>query len=400
MSEERNGTEATRPAGDTAEAARVLSLARSLLAKGGTLESTASGESIDRASLSGALRRRAEQNAAAASGGQPHPPSLTAQTVAAETLSAAESALNKTAGGASPSSLTDIEVAALEAIIEVTGRPAMRYVNGKVQMPPEDLGDNDRWRVLIAQARPKINKASGSVGRISFVAPPGLAALAGTGWRVGGDLLVTNRHVVEKLVTDPEATPDAWAIDAAKRPHIDFAADDASPAQRFEIAELVYCAPEEEIDVAFLRVTSGVEALPPPLKLDWDAEAAGSELAGAGGEPPRFRGNEIYVVGHPYRRRGSELTAAIFGQVDGAKRWSPGLVTRVEANKPLLEHDCTTLGGNSGSCVLTAEGHAVIGLHIAGLDVQEWSGRGRTNQALAFAGLGTHRAARLLRGEA
>lgn len=381
------------PAGGGDRAGRVLSLARALLAKGGALESTAASETIDRGRLAEALERRIEQNAASRGLAPPD-----ARAVAAEVVSGAESALNKTAGGAPPSNLTDLEVAALEAVIEVTGRPAMRYSNGLVQMPPADLGDNDRWRVLIATVRSKINRASASVGRVSFVGPSGAVEHSGTGWRTAGDLVVTNRHVARELMVQPDAPPASWRIDASKRPHIDFAATDAAAAaQRFEIAELFYCAEEGDFDVAFLRVTSGAEALPPPLNLDWSPEALGSE--GAGEAAPRFRGREVYVVGHPYRRRGSELTASVFGQADGGKRWSPGLVTDLPAGKPFLEHDCSTLGGNSGSCVLTAAGHAVVGIHFAGLDVDEETGRGRANRALALARLGEPRAAAILRGE-
>lgn len=383
-----------RQSGDAAAAKRTLSLARTLLTRGGTLESTGAGESVDRTKLADALERRIKMSAAAGS----IPPALTAKAAAAEALASAESALGKTAAGASPTNLTDLELASLEAIIEVTGRPAMRYTDGQVQMPPDGLGDNDRWRVLIAIARSKINRASASVGRISLTVPSGLAEHVGTGWRAGDDLIVTNRHVLKELAANPGDPPASWTVDAAKQPVIDFAAtDNATASQRFLLSRALYCAAEEGIDVAFLGASPGASALPPPLPLDWDSSAAGIEEGGNGGESPRFKGREVYLVGHPFRPRGSELIEAVFGAADGAKRWSPGLVVKMFPGQPLLDHDCSTLGGNSGSCVLTTERHAAIGIHVGGVEVDDLTGRGSANRAVAFHRLGAHRVAEILR---
>jgi hypothetical protein len=286
----------------------------------------------------------------------------------------------------------------LEAIVEVTGRPAMHYVDGKVQMPPDNLGDNDRWRVLIATARSKINKASAAVGRISIVAASGLTEHLGTGWCAKGGLIVTNRHVVRDLVTNRDDPPNTWILDTAKQPVIDFAATSgATVAQRFAITALAYCARDEDVDLALLNATSGAASLPSPLAFDWNTSSVGAEVTAAGGGLPRFRGGEVYVVGHPQRPFGAELAASIFGAADGGKRWSPGLVIRIDSERPMLEHDCSTLGGNSGSCVLTTAGNAVVALHVGGIDVDERTGRGSANVALMFARLGQHRIVKALR---
>jgi hypothetical protein len=375
------------------EAERLVSLARTLMARGGTLESTDSGESIGSAQLLTALERRAVQ---AASG--PVPPVLTAKTAASTALANAESALKKTAEGTPPSNLTDLERASLEAIVEVTGRPAMHYVDGKVQMPPDNLGDNDRWRVLIATARSKINKASAAVGRISIVGASGLTEHLGTGWCAKGGLIVTNRHVVRDLVTNRNGPPDTWTLDTAKQPVIDFAATSgAAVVQRFAITSLAYCAGDEDVDLALLNATSGAASLPLPLVLDWNASSVGVEVETDHEGSPRFRGGEVYVVGHPQRPFGAELAASIFGAADGGKRWSPGLVVRIDSERPMLEHDCSTLGGNSGSCVLTTVGNAVVALHVGGIDVDERTGSGSANVALMFARLGKHPVSELLR---
>jgi endonuclease G len=56
--------------------------------------------------------------------------------------------------------------------------------------------------------------------------------------------------------------------------------------------------------------------------------------------------------------------ADIFGDVFDKKRLAPGQITR-RANGLVL-HDCSTLGGNSGSVVLDLESGSALGLHFAG----------------------------------
>jgi hypothetical protein len=381
---------------DTANATRLVRLARSLLAKGGALQSTNTGDKIEEAHLRAALERHIKNVTARAD--SPPLQSLTAKAAASEALASAERVLNKFAGGGSSSNLTELEFASLEAIIQVTGRPAMRYSDGRVEMPPSGLGENDRWRVLVATARSKINKVSASVGRIAVSRPGAADEHAGTAWRLGDDLVVTNRHVARELAGEPSAASRTWKIDAVKWVFVDFAVtDNAASTQRFAIGEIAYCAEEEDVDFAVLRFASAGAALPPALTMDWTPAALGGDRPGAAREPPHFRGEEIYVVGHPYRQRGSEAIAAVFGEADGCKRCSPGTVVSINASRPIFEHDCSTLGGNSGSCVFTVERHAVIGLHFGARSVDDVTGRGTTNLALALSQLGTHRAAEILR---
>ena len=192
------------------------------------------------------------------------------------------------------------------------------------------------------------------------------------------------------MVSNPADQRSKWKLDTGKKSFIDFAVtDNSAGAKRFDIAGLLFVAPEEDIDLAILSITSAAATLPEPLTLDWQPNAVGRDLPQANGNPPVFQGREIYVVGHPFRRRHSELVVSIFGVADGMKRLSPGLVKSIDREKPLLEHDCSTLGGNSGSCVFTADTHEVVGLHVGGLDVVEETAKGRANLAIssfAFAG--------------
>lgn len=324
------------------------------------------------------------------------PPIDAAPAVAAnDVVRAAQEALDKVDAEGTASNLTDFQRVSLEAIVQLTGRPAMRYKNGVVQNPPNDEGDNERWRTLVAVARSKINRASASVGQIARKLGDGTTEPVGTAWRIGENLVVTNRHVAEAFAADSSLAPSRWKYDPNKPGVVNFTVtDEAMKTIRFDVAELVYCAEEESVDLAVFRLKAGEGTLPSPLPLDFAPESIGREIEVAG--VGRFQGEEIYVVGHPFRPMATSATASVFGIADGFKRCSPGLVTTISKFEHAFEHDCSTLGGNSGSCVLTVARHKVVGLHYGGVMVNA-NEIGLANVALGFARLGQHRAAEILR---
>lgn len=371
--------------------------ARALLSQGGTLESSSGSGPIADSVLVDAVTKTL--------GSIADPEAARREPDTAEVLAARKivgnvrSTLNSVQGGASPSHLSEDNISALELIVHTIGRPALRYRNGRVETPPNKLGDNSRWFVLVATQRDEINRVSRCVGRL---AREGSAPVLGTGWRLGKDLIVTNRHVAKELVTDRNAAPETWKLDVAKKPFIDFAYTDGTvDLARFDVGELAYCASTGDIDLAILRVLPGNAALPAAIGIDWEASALGREIPAGENAQSAFQGDEIYAVGHPYRLSATEQTRTVFDEADGRKRWSPGLVTKIEAQRPLLLHDSSTLGGNSGSCILSigSNGHSAVGLHFGGkeLDQGRGTGLGSTNYAVAFACLGKHPAVALLK---
>jgi hypothetical protein len=198
------------------------------------------------------------------------------------------------------------------------------------------------------------------------------------------------------MVENPTDDVSKWRLYAGKHPVVDFAVTDNSSAPNvFEISEVAYCEPKDGLDIAILRLKSGNVAVPPALTLDFGVESAGRTIGE--GAARQFQGAEIYVVGHPYRVWSSTDTRSVFGVADGKKRWSPGMVVSMIAGTALLRHDCSTLEGNSGSCVVSSGFHKVIGLHMAGLNVSANTGRGSGNAALSFSLLGNRKIAQLLR---
>ena len=57
---------------------------------------------------------------------------------------------------------------------------------------------------------------------------------------------------------------------------------------------------------------------------------------------------------------------SIFTGIYDVKRLQPGQITGNFALRKIFYHDCSTLGGNSGSCVIGLDDHKVLGLHCGG----------------------------------
>lgn len=81
-------------------------------------------------------------------------------------------------------------------------------------------------------------------------------------------------------------------------------------------------------------------------------------------------GRDVYVIGYPASDNQGltppQVLRDIFGSEYQVKRLQPGKVMEVEAGQPIFTHDCSTLGGNSGSCVVDLKTGHVIRLHFRG----------------------------------
>ena len=83
-----------------------------------------------------------------------------------------------------------------------------------------------------------------------------------------------------------------------------------------------------------------------------------------GGEPDP--GAEIAAIGYPWKDPSSPLFAdAVFGGKYGVKRAALGEVMSRDGDR--FFHDCSTLGGNSGSPIFSIDSAEVVGLHFGGL---------------------------------
>jgi hypothetical protein len=376
----------TPPTTTTTDRDPLLDSLRGWLATGGTQESTGSRGPVSDVDLNAAVERHLQQmNAGVAMRGEPVRNPTELRLAASQVVADARRALERTAAGESARNLSDRERSCLEAIVRVTGRPATRFLAAGLEIPDQDLGANERWALIAGQMYEEIESVAESVGRISLGVPGAAVTQLGTVWRLGSDLVVTNRHVAKEVAADASANASTWKMRDDASCFIDFAATHAGGAPKaFAVQELVFCSDVEDLDAAVFRLGAQAKAPPPALPIDFERSSVMETVQRANGE--WFdRGKEVYVIGHPYRETASDASWMVFGDADGKKRWSPGEVTSIDATHASCLHDCSTLGGSSGSCILTLASHKVVGMHFGGRNVDEATGRGDANLGLTFA---------------
>ena len=238
-----------------------------------------------------------------------------------------------------------------EAIVQSFGRPVLHIKDGVFDKP-----DSKEVEKLIGPHRKMMVAPISSVGRLELMDHDTMEWV-GTGWRIDEQFIVTNRHVAVEFGQRQGDRFSFRTNQANKfvRARIDFREEYRVPdSSEFNIAEIVWIAAnvDEAPDMAILRVTKD-KGLPKPLVLATKDAVAGTDVA---------------VVGYPARdsRNDSDLMSRIFGDVYDVKRFAPGKVVSVPSNAWHLTHDCTTLGGNSGSALLDLKTGEVCGLHFGG----------------------------------
>lgn len=252
---------------------------------------------------------------------------------------------------------------ATEAIIRRTGRPPLLVRDDKIVIdaiarnataPGTDLA------ALNKMAISKMNRFLSSVGRIEFVNHD--MDWGGTGWVIetkqNRRWVVTNRHVA-KLVARRKWDGTGVFMRSAAGPFFKMKIDmreevDSVADARFEcpVERVVYLADDTEADCALLEISTSETCQPEPIPLA--ARRA-------------KRGELVATVGYPAYDDRNEQSAMrfYFGDLFNVKRFAPGLVIQSDPGL-LLMHDCTTLGGNSGSCLLSVEQKGIVGLHFSG----------------------------------
>jgi endonuclease G len=242
------------------------------------------------------------------------------------------------------------EQMALEAIIIPDKRPAIDIVNNDFSVA------HPLWQHLQTDAaiHQGIVRALPSVGRIelpgNFSTPYG-----GTGFVVGPDLIMTNRHVAA-IFADGWGT--AVTMQAGAKAGLDFHTEPGG-SDFLEVRQVVLIHPFW--DMALLRV-GGLAGGDAPLDLDLTAI-------------DDLTGRDVVVIGYPAfdPRNDAGVQNEVFRGRYGIKRLQPGkLAGRVPVasfgkSVPATTHDSSTLGGNSGSVVLDAASGKVIALHFGGI---------------------------------
>jgi endonuclease G len=228
---------------------------------------------------------------------------------------------------------------ALESIVLRRTRPVLAIRDNDTKLEFIDKADSDIWLTRLTTAKPLLDNAIRAVGRIDLQG----ARLdwVGTGWLVAENILVTNRHVAREFATRKgDGYTFQTGLNGPMSADIDFLQEIDNPARLvFRLIKPLYIEEEPGPDLSFFEVeiTSGNSKLAVPIGLA--AQIAVTQ--------------NVATIGYPaYDSRIPEpsLMEDIFGKTYNKKRLAPGGVTEVEPTRIL--HNCTTLGGNSGSAVI------------------------------------------------
>jgi endonuclease G len=122
-----------------------------------------------------------------------------------------------------------------------------------------------------------------------------------------------------------------------------------------EVESVLFVAPPDGPDLAFLQMAPNAE-IPPPLPVLPDDLADEADIAVIG-----------YPAQDPDAVPSAEVDRRLFRGVYDVKRLSPGQVLISDPGRWYFTHDATTLGGSSGSAVLDLATGAVAGVHFRGI---------------------------------
>jgi phosphatidylserine/phosphatidylglycerophosphate/cardiolipin synthase-like enzyme len=251
--------------------------------------------------------------------------------------------------------LSDIET---ESIILNYGRPVFLIKNN---LPDLKGAEVDKFKTLITNAikNSQLENKIASVGRIETDNLPGYDWL-GTGWLFEDDLLITNRHVAYEFVDAiGKGLTFKQFLGEGVKPRIDFLAEHLNKnTSEFSIQQCIYMASKQEHDIAVFRIKTTNSSSHLPISI-------------LNGNPKERE--DIAVIGYPaFDTRSSSIAdmERIYQKIYDVKRFAPGKITQLFENEGIAFHDATTLGGNSGSVVLSLETGKAVALHFAGKEGQ------------------------------
>ncbi|GAB3930706.1 phospholipase D-like domain-containing protein [Larkinella terrae] len=251
--------------------------------------------------------------------------------------------------------VTPVNKLLTETIVRPQARPVLVIRDNKATT--EFLGpDSQVWRDRILAAQTVLDRVIPAIGRVELSNNPDFSWV-GTGWLVAPDIIVTNRHVAREFGRQGAQgfTFRSGLNGLPMTSQIDFLEEDQRlTSLEYAINSILWIAASDEPDVAFLRVTrrAGDRPLAVPIPL---AETLTDV-------------DFIATIGYPARDPrvpDQDLVRQIFGDVYDKKRLAPGQL--LEIGEDELEHDCSTLGGNSGSALINLKNGEAVGLHFSGL---------------------------------
>lgn len=249
-----------------------------------------------------------------------------------------ESAYDKLHNGETP---TPRELAALEQAIRAF-RPSLLVRQGVVSDLPDEVTAFPTWKAFGEVIKDHLN----TIGRIDFERHSDSIQqdAVGTGFLIEHDLLMTNCHVLDFLSMGHRVLEKGQAV-------IYFKQDQTIPDED-PVPILSVVGYDASLDAAVLRI----DAIP----------ADGRRPVEFDSTPPSV-GEPVVAIGYPFpdnERNPLFVDVAFSDGRFGVKHAAPG--ETLGAEDALVYHDCSTLGGNSGSPLLSMATGRLVGLHRKG----------------------------------
>ncbi len=208
--------------------------------------------------------------------------------------------------------------------------------------------------------RNRIETAIRAIGRIEITGLPGVP-YGGTGFIVGPNLIATNRHVAE-LVTSAVGVGNLHFY-PGRSAGLDLKQELGSRDSVLLSVRAIRMV-HPYWDAAFLEVDGLLQGHP--------------VLSLAVEPPPDLHKRLVSVIGYPaFDPRGdAHMQMKTFNGVFQKKRLQPGFTMgyrQIQSYGNIVEalaHDCSTLGGNSGSAVVDPSSGDILAIHFAGIELQ------------------------------
>ena len=198
------------------------------------------------------------------------------------------------------------------------------------------------------------------VGRVDVENYPISLTFVGTAWLVEPNIAVTNRHVADLIArnNDGKFQFRPGRLGEELRVTVDYRHEMGINAKNpVRVLRVIWIEPDPNgPDIAFLELDRRTDGTVKPS----------ITLAEKDADP----NSEVVVIGYPARAPAhiipnQEWMDQIYGNTYDVKRVAPGLLGA--NSRGWATHDCTTLGGNSGSVVVNMNKGEAVALHFAGL---------------------------------
>lgn len=272
----------------------------------------------------------------------------------------------------------------LEAVVVADGSRPVFFLQDDGLQTVE--GANGPFVDFVTENEAALLSVGRSVGRIETddrLPPPSIDKwYEGTAFMVAPGVAMTNRHVIERMVFENESDSGPFTLRA--RYWLNFGAEYGGTRQaRFAIDGVLYAGDRvigsggdlTKLDLALLRVGMAElpgDTQPAPLPLCSKAIPLGAKVAliGYPAAPRIYSGNGIPPADYELE----SVMRNVFDGRFGYKRCASGQVEAIagfptDAQRWTIEHDASTLSGNSGSPVVGVVDGAmqVSALHFSGL---------------------------------